>query len=201
MSQKYSINFKNNSRNYGKICVYQTAPDINDPQLVSLAWFAEPAHPTTRVSFQWSIDYDFIWDETGPLVPGVVFDASQTWPADLVTSNSVDFTSAQGALTFANQVAAGRAGTLYVHNSKDVPFDVASVGIAMSGAGTFARPAQPNLTYTFTPHPVYWVVFGDYQPGEVLDLETITGAQQINFNPNVYSVDVTLNLDNTWTVK
>lgn len=201
MSQKYTLNFHNNTRNYGKICVYQTAPDVNDPQLMSLAWFAEPAHPTTSVKFSWTIDYDFIWDETGPLVPGVVFDASQTWPADLTTANHIDFTSDRDALTFANQRSGVKAGTLYVHNSNTVPFDVASVGIAMSGAGTFARPAQPNLAFSFTPHPVYWVTFGDYEVGEVLDVEAITNAQKITFNPNIFNVDVSLNLDNTWSVR
>ncbi len=201
MSQQYTLTFQNNTRNYGKLCVYQTAPDIADPQLMSLAWFTEPAHPTTRVQFTWTIDYAFIWDETGPLVPGVKFDASQTWPADLTKNNSVTLTTSRNALTFRDQLTGGRPGTLYVHNDNTVPFDQVSVGIAMSGAGTFAKEAQPNLQFSYTPHPVYWVTFGDYETGEVLDTESITNAQQISFNPNVYNVDVVLNLDNTWTVK
>lgn len=201
MSQKYTLNVKNNSRNYGNICVYQTVPDIDDPTLMSLAWFSEAAHPTTLVQFSWTIDYSFIWDETGPLVPGVVFDASQTWAADLTSSNSITLSSLQNALTFNNQVKGGQGGTLYVHNDNTVPFDTASVGVAMSGAGTFVKPAQPNRTYNFTPHPEYWITFGDYQVGEVLDVGAITNAQKIVFSPNVYNVNATLNVDNTWTVK
>ncbi|WP_330984953.1 MULTISPECIES: protein rhiA [Enterobacterales] len=201
MSQQYTLKVQNNTRNVGKICVYQTLPDLNDPTVMSLAWFAKVAHPTTHVQFNWNIDYSFIWDETGPLVPGVVFDASQVWPAGLTSNNSVTFSSQQQALTFTNQQTAARAGTLYVHNDGTVPFDKASVGIGMSGAGTFAKPAQPNMTFSFTPHPEYWVTFGDYQVGEVLDIESITNAQKIVFNPNVYNVDAVLNLDNTWTVK
>lgn len=201
MSQIYSLNVTNYSRKYGSFCVYQTAPDIDDPRLMSLGWLVTRAHPTTRVSFQWSIDYSFVWAETGLLVPGVVFDASQNRRADLTTSNSIDFTAERGEFTFANQVTGGNAGTLYVHNSSAVPFDMASVGIGMSGAGTFVKQAQPNLTYAFTPNPVYWVVFGDYEPGEVLDLEDMVHAQRIDFSPGVYHVDATLNLDNTWSVR
>lgn len=200
MSQKYTLTVKNNSRNFGNICVYQRQPDIDDPTLMSLAWFSESAHPTTLVQFSWTIDYAFIWDETGPLVPGVVFEASQTWSAGLTSNNSITLSSLQSALTFKDLITGGQPGTLYVHNDATVPFDTASVGVAMSGAGTFAKPAQPNRTYNFTPHPEYWVTFGEYEVGEVLDVGAITNAQKIVFSPNVYNANVTLNVDNTWTV-
>lgn len=201
MSQQYTLTVQNNSRNFGNICVYQTLPDLDDPTLMSLAWFSESAHPTTQVQFRWTIDYAFIWDETGPLVPGVIFEASQTWPADLTSNNSISLTSSRNALTFKEQVTAGRPGTLYVHNDKTVPFDTGSVGVAMSGAGTFVKPVQPNRSYNFTPHPEYWVTFGDYEVGEVLDIGSITNAQKIVFSPNVYHASAILNVDNTWTVK
>lgn len=201
MSQQYTLTVQNNSRNFGNICVYQTLPDLDDPTLMSLAWFSESAHPTTLVQFRWTIDYAFIWDETGPLVPGVVFEASQTWPANLTSNNSITLTSSRDTLTFKEQVTAGRQGTLYVHNDATVPFDTASVGVAMSGAGTFVKPAQPNRSYNFTPHPEYWVTFGDYEVGEVLDIGSITNAQKIVFSPNVYHASAILNVDNTWTVK
>ncbi|ROP58193.1 hypothetical protein EDF81_3357 [Enterobacter sp. BIGb0383] len=201
MPQKYSLNVSNYSRNYGSICVYQTNPNIDDPRLLSLAWLVARAHPTTRVSFQWSIDYSFVWDETGHLAPGVIFDASQNLTADLTTSNSVDFINEKGVLTFANQRVSEHAGTLYVRSGNSVPFDYAAVGMGMSGAAVFVRSAQPNITYAFQPGQALWVTFGNYEQGEVLDVESITNAQQINFSPNVFSVDVTLNIDNVWTVK
>jgi rhizosphere induced protein len=40
----------------------------------------------------------------------------------------------------------------------------------MSGNGTLAAPAQPAWTYIFTPRPQYWITFGEYAQGPVLDV-------------------------------
>lgn len=203
-SQKYSLTFVNNSSNAWSACVYQTDPGIDIPNVQSLAWLAEVAAPTTAVVFDWTLDYGFTWDETGPLVPGVVFSGSQTWPADLSTSNQVTLTrpqSPQGAYyTFTNQTQGANAGSLYITEDGTVGLGEASVGIAMSGAGVFAVEAQPNLNLIFTPHPEYWITFGTFEQGEVLNLDEITNSQQINFPPGVYAMTATLNADNTWTV-
>jgi hypothetical protein len=70
----------------------------------------------------------------------------------------------------------------------------------MSGAGTFVVQAQPNINLTFTPHPTYWITFGNYTPGQVLDIGQITNKQQLEFAPNTYNLNVQLKNDNTWSV-
>ena len=197
---QYSLIFVNNSSQTGSACVYQQDPDITIPDVMSLAWFAKRAAPTTRVAFSWSIEYDFVWSQTGTLVPGVVFVASQTWPADLSNSNQVTFTNLGGAYTFYNQMKGPRAGSLYITEDGTIPAGQASVGIGMSGFGTFAVQAQPNMNLVFTPHPEYWISFGNYVQGQVVDISSMNNPAQIQFPPNVYSMTAILNPDNTWTI-
>lgn len=70
----YSLEVQNNSSGFTNFCMYQSVPDTNlGIQVESLAWFVEPAYPTTTVTFTWDVDYSFCWSEAGPLAPGVTF--------------------------------------------------------------------------------------------------------------------------------
>jgi hypothetical protein len=196
----YSLTFVNNSSNTWDAAVYQKDPDLGVPNVQSLAWFTKTAAPTTKLVFTWTINYSFIWSETGQLVPGVQFNASQDWPADLSTTNQVSFTKSP-AYTFQNQTQGPAAGTLYISQDNTIPSKVASVGIGMSGAGVFAVQAQPNLQATFVPHPQYWITFGQFTQGEVLDIGQITSkAANVKYPFNVYSMTAILGPDNKWTV-
>ncbi len=55
-----------------------------------------------------------------------------------------------------------------------------------------------NYNFTFLPHPRYWVAFGTYQVGEVVDIESMTNAIEIVYEPDVFERIVTLQNDNTW---
>ncbi len=200
MGVQYSLNAVNNSTQQGNICVYQSDPNVNDPRVMSLAWFSKPVAPTTKTKFTWTIDYSFVWSETGTLTPGVIFDASQNPPADLSVTNQITFTQAGGAYNFINQTTGPSAGNLFILEDGNIPSFGASVGIGMSGAGTFAVPSQPNTTLIFSPHPKYWITFGNYMPGEVMDITSISQEAEIAFPINVYSMTATFGADNTWTV-
>jgi hypothetical protein len=197
----YSLIFQNNSINLGTACVYQKPPNLGTQDVMALAWFAQEAAPTTNIKFSWQIDYAFVWAETGPLIPGVMFSASQTWPADPAGSNNqVTLTDTQGAFTFTDQTAGPQQGNLYIEQDGSIPENTASVGIAMSGAGTFVVAAEPNIQAVFTPTPNYWITFGQYTQGEVMSIETITSSANIAFPPNVFSMTAILGEDNKWTV-
>jgi hypothetical protein len=62
--------------------VYQVDPNLSVANVMSLAWFAQHSWPTTKQLLTWDITYTFVWGETGLLIPGVVFNDSQSWPAD-----------------------------------------------------------------------------------------------------------------------
>ena len=131
---------------------------------------------------------------------GVVFDAAQTFPADLSTTNQITFSQVRDVFNFSEQKAGPRSGSLFVQQDATVPANVASVGIGMSGAGTFVVASQPNMENIFTPHPKYWITFGNYIVGQVLDITSITQSAALEFPPSVYSLTATLNPDNRWTV-
>ena len=197
----YSIMFQNNSSNAGSACVFQGDPNTGFPGIMSLAWFAKYAYPTTMILFKWTTEYDFVWSETGKLAPGILFTSSQIWPADLTGKNKVTLTHQGGAYTFTNQTKGPQQGSLYITEDQTIPLNMASVGIGMSGSGTFVVQAQPNMNAIFTFHPEYWITFGNFKEGEVLDITQITNKAQITFPPNIYSMAAILNQDNTWTIK
>lgn len=198
----YSLDIRNESTNTFDFCAYQTSPDIGVPDVFSLAWFTKRAHPSTSLTFTWSTDYSFVWDTTGELVPGVIFKASQVWPADpsKTSENAAGYDYTDGAYTFAKETGA-EPGHLYVMEGTNIPDRHSSVGVGMSGQGTFAVQAQPNLNLVFTPHPRYWIAAGRFFEGEVLDQETITNPAEIDFPANVYTMLAILHADNTWTVE
>lgn len=196
----YSVTFVNKSTNSGDVCIYQTNPTLVQG-VMTLAWIAKSAHPTTSIQFEWYDDYDFVWSEKGELEPGIIFKASQVWSADLNNSNKVGFTLVDDAYTFRDQTR-GLPGDLFIEMDHNIPLNKASVGIGMSGSATFAANAQPNITLSFHPDSSsYWITFGSYEMGEVLDVTQITNKAQLNFPANIYSLTATLNQDNTWTIE
>lgn len=199
---QYSIVFVNNSTNFANACIYQQDPDLGVPSVQSLAWFTKPAYPTTKLSFSWTLSYYFVWSETGPLGPGAVFMASQAWPADLSTTNMVTLTKEGGAYTFQGQGPGPTPGRLNIMEDGTIPSNQAAVGIGMSGAATFVVQAQPNWQQVFTPspQPQYWITFGNFMQGEVMDDESLMVGTRVEFPVNIYSMTATINPDNTWTV-
>ncbi|SDN97239.1 hypothetical protein [Ensifer sp. YR511] len=169
--------------------------------ILSLAWLARPTAPGSRVTFTWSLDYCFTWSETGVLQPGLAFSASQVRPANPDGENMIQLTEDEyGATMFANPSTNGAPGSLTIEQLSNVVPNRTAVGIGMSGAGTFAIQAAPNMTAVFTPHPNYWVVFGNYEMGDVIDVEDITGAVEVIYGGSLTSRAATLGLDNLITI-
>jgi rhizosphere induced protein len=199
----YTIRFVNNSTNNWDFCCYQQDPGLTkNPGVMSLAWFAQPVAPTTTTKYSWQVLYNFVWAQTGILVPGVIFDASQTRDANPDgTNNQIGLTkTSRGSYTFTPQTSA-QAGSLFVNCDNTIAANELSVGVGMSGNGTFVVPAQPNINVTFTPHPEYWVTFGDLESGQVMDIQSVVSTSaKVSFPPNVYSMTATLKADNTWSV-
>ncbi|HEX2205314.1 MAG TPA: hypothetical protein VHG91_18540 [Longimicrobium sp.] len=196
---QYSVTFVNNSNQAGTACLYQQGAG-SVPNVMSLAWFTKFISPNTTMLFRWSLDYSFVWAETGVLVPGVVFDTGQLLPADPSSGSRVQFTQVAGGFTFEGEEQGGSPGSLSIQSSGTIPQNQAAVGIGMSGRGTFATQAQPNTNVVFTPRPAYWLAFGNFVQGQVLDVGRIPNPVRIDFPPGVYSITATLNRDNSWTI-
>lgn len=201
MSQQYKVIFINASQNDWDFCLYQQDPSLStNPNIMALAWFAQQVDRGTDTTYQWGVDYSFVWSQTGLLANGaVLFSATETVPADLSMANQIPFTY-NGAFTFgAPSQDPQRGGSLVIEEDGTIPMGEAYVGIGMAGNGTFAVPAKPNLTLTFTPKPEYWCTFGTYEVGQVMDIGEIAEPQQIVFD-GYTTATVTLTPANTWEV-
>jgi len=200
MTDIYTLNVKNNSTQTGSFCIFQEAPDVNIPGITTLAWLAKPAHPTSLLEFQWGLDYSFVWAKTTNLEPGTIVKTSQAWDANLSTMNHVDFDFSDGAYTFSDPSQGDYEGNLYIDQTKRVMSNDASVGIGMSGKGSFLVPSQPNMKVIMTPKPTYWLVFGNFEEGEILDTTEVTeNAVKLQYKgTNTMNVELTGN--NTWKI-
>ena len=198
----YSLTCVNNSQMSGSFAVFQKPPPTTVPgNVFSLAWFARPTAPSSRVTFTWGLDYSFVWSETGVLQPGINFSATQVMPADPNGQNIVQLTqNTYGATTFANPGGTGALGSLTIQQLTNVVPNKTSVGVGMSGSGTFAMQAAPNMTAVFTPHPNYWVIFGNYQTGYVMDIEDVSSAVEVTYGGALTTRTATLGLANVIAV-
>lgn len=200
---QYQLVVVNNSDNVGSVCVFQRPAEAAEtPNIMSIAWLTKRLYPTSQVRFTWELDYQFVWAETGELKPGVTFDAGQSWQAGLTENNMVTLHCDEyGAYTFQNQTTnANATGSLVIQQDSTIPLNRASAGLGMGGQGVYALQAQPNMTIIFTPHPTYWLTFGEYTQGEVLNTSEIANMTQISFPPNVYSMKAVLGANNVWSV-
>lgn len=199
MATKYQLDVEHQGTSCGDFCIYQTYED-QDEDIRSLVWFSKKAHPGTTLKFEWNIDYSFAWSEEGVLEPGVIFRASEVYKADPsnTSENSIGFTRESEAYHFVSSNHKTTQGKLGIKCDGTIPAGKASIGIAMSGKPVFARQADPNLQYTFAVHPKYWIAFGDFEEGEVIDLNRMTERYEINFPVNQYERAIRLTADNTW---
>jgi len=195
----FSLLFVNASANVGDVCVFQNDLDLGAPGVMPVAWFTKRAFPGTEVLFQWTVSYNFVWAETGRLASGIVFAAAQRPEADLQTTNRIDLEHL-GAFNFVNQRSGTGAGILQIDATGQIPFETGSTGIGMAGGAIYLAQAQPNQSHTFRPHPSYWITFGAFMKGQVLNPAAITVKQEIRFDPGVVALTATLQRDNLWKV-
>ncbi|MDR1251320.1 MAG: hypothetical protein LBK62_04045 [Treponema sp.] len=109
---------------------------------------------------------------------------------------------ASGAYEFLVNAPADKrppAGTLGIYTGGNISNNDVSAGIGLGGSPALVTSAGPNMGYTFSLKIKYWIAFGSFIRGEVLDLNAMTVVQEIAFPTNVYDIGVTLNEDNTWT--
>ncbi len=198
MSDTYTLSVFNDSTQTGHFCIYQAPPDTNIGNIITLAWLAKPAHPSTLLEFEWELDYDFVWTKQTNLRAGSIVNTSQAWSANLSTQNQIDFDLQGDAYTFLNASQGGYEGNLYINQSQRVQTKEAYVGIGMSGKGTFLVESQPNMKVVMTPKPTYWLVFSNYQEGQILDTSSVTDtACQLEFKGTTY-METILKADDTW---
>ncbi len=202
-AHRYSVKLTNKSASAWMFYVYQQMPNEQSANMSSLVWFCSPFMivPGASITFEWTIDYNFVWGASGAISPGATFSAGEFIPADLLSANSTNFSLEPGP-NLSPAVAGNPPGSLSINDADTIPNNTFLVGIGMGDVGTFVTPAGPNLRYTFTPDtpPKYWIAAGtNVQVGTILDVATVTQNLQVIFPVNVYAVTCTLGANNQWT--
>jgi len=196
MSNSYSVSFLNNSPHTGTACLYQRSDQMN-ADIMPLAWFTRSTPPQNLARFDWRTDdINFFWAETKDLKPGTVVNPRQTAFTNRIYANSITLSGAAAdKLGFGTWESGAQYETLDIRVAAGVPPNTASVGITMSGAPVFAVQAQPNSRNTFILDRYsinYWLAFGDFQGGEVLDVSRIILQTEIRFWGGTNAMDVEL---------
>ncbi len=197
----YALTLTNQSNQNWIFYVYQKMP-AQVADVFSLAWFCSPYEIKVgdRITFQWEIEYNFTWSDTGVLMPGVTYSASGEKDCSPAGKNTTEFALDPGP-GLSDPVKSPPAGSLVINDGSSVPANQFSVGIGMSGTGSYAVQAGPNLTHTFTPTPSYYVAAGkNLTVGTVLSIDTITKTAEAKFKNAVYHLDCTLNDANEWEI-
>jgi hypothetical protein len=199
MGMIYSVTVNNHASHSAYFMVFQNDPTQWAPNALSLAWFARFSNPspTSRVKFQWSIDTGFSWAETGELQPGIQFIATETYdPIGLNNKITLDY---NGAYRFVNPTQGPDQSRFYLAESPNIPIrSAAAVGVTMGGSTVYAAQARPNQNLAFSPRPKYFIAYGDYEEGGVIDVSTVNNPLELPFPAGVYALTTTLNADGTW---
>jgi hypothetical protein len=192
---------KNQASKSAYFMVYQNDPGSWDPNALSIAWFAKFSNPspTSKIKFTWGVDWGFSWADTGTLEAGIQFEASETFQPTGNTDNKITL-DYNGAYFFCSESAGADPARFYMAESKAIPTkSTASVGVTMGGNTVYAVQASPNQNLTFSPHPTYYLAYGTYEEGSVIDVSTINNPLRLDYPTGVYALTTTLNADNTWT--
>ncbi|MEM6717905.1 MAG: hypothetical protein AAF611_01185 [Bacteroidota bacterium] len=193
---------KNNSDEIRDFCIFQTNANIKDPYIKSLAWQVLKLTPNAMGRIMWTMDYNFVWAQTGHLQAGGLFKTAEMSKATPFENNAITFTKKEQSYQFIDLTTdRNYTGLLHVKNDPTIALQEVSVGSGMSNAAVFARQAEPNMSINFPTQNEYVITFGYFTKGEVLDTNQISNSAVIKFPPNVYEVTAILNPDNTWSLQ
>jgi hypothetical protein len=197
-SPEFSITFKNNTQSVSTFVIYQQDPS-GVPGGQPLAWLTVALWPGDEHTLTWLTDYSLSWATTGVLSLGLIFQAVQQWAVTTDSpANSVQFDyHGSFGLDFGPPEP---PGSLWLTETSNIPKDVASVGLGMSGEPVVAFQANPSQVTQMTPHPAYWVTAGQIPRSQVLDIDHLTNSAPVSFPAGVTAMQATLSTGDVWSV-
>jgi rhizosphere induced protein len=198
MAAHFQVNITNNSSQNITFILFQKDPNSNPYETMSTVWFSKRLYPSSRGTFDWSQNYNFVAGQTGQLMPGVQFNASEMRDTDPNSNNSIVFGNTGRGYGFTT-MQSQPGGRFTISTDPTIPQGQYSVGMGMSGFATFVSQARPNMNYMFSPNTEHWVAFGNYVTGQVLD-SNLQNAVRIVFPSGVTVMNVVLNPNNQFTI-
>lgn len=211
MPVQYRVSCQNNTQLTASFCIFQILryPDSGlAAQPKSLTWFTKKVHPRTGTQFAWTDEVFFIWGEY--VSPELIFTASRL-KTDMIRprKRSAQFSYQDGAYTLKySSYENPDHSKLQIHTDDTVISNQAVVGIGncscMTGCsvGAIVYDAFKNLNYPIRPEVDYYITFGNYKGGQVIDLNSIsTPVQKIPFSQDKLSFKVIMRRNNLLAVK
>lgn len=198
----YTLTCKNESSSDWIFYMYQRVPNQSN-EVYSLVWFASPYKIPQNgyVVFQWNTSYNFVWNGTGVLQPGVIYTTGQIIGCDPQSNNTTTFDIVQDTPTLSQATPGGTPQTLTIKSSANIPNNTFATGIGMSGQGTFLQQALANVGQTYTVDPHYYVAIGQTQQMQQVLSATISNTIEIQFPVNQYKATATLSQEQTWSIE
>lgn len=172
---------------------------------VPLAAQVQTVQPGGTGYFMWGEKYCFVWGIIDSFRIGSQLNYSSYIRAPFPLQGNTRINLVQnsyGGVSSSDPVA-GPAGQLQITTESNVTYSVIAVGITVGWAmPVLVAPAQPGKSVIFTPSSplVYSIAaLGPTTQGQVID-GLLPGWPQFSFAPGNYSMQVTLNSDNSWAV-
>lgn len=208
MTTRYEVKFENDSYYDEDICIYATSPDsvVKGNNLMSLAWICKPVKARTNVKLEWQLDYSFVWSKTCLLSPGEIFESCEANLADPYGINgprAVNFNNEQGIYSFSKDSITRKIGTdrLEIFTGDSIPDSEVSIGIGINDNPILVVNAALNRNFFCITKLKYWIAFGEFAQGEVLELSSLECCHEINFSHNPFAKTVKtiiLSENKTW---
>lgn len=192
----FSVQVVNDSNDDGDVCIFRTNGSEGAANLV--AFLAHRVAPGDDYQFTWQEQYTFIGAETGVLKPGVSVFPRYTAGGDPNAANATSFTT-RGFGTPQREALPG--GTLAISIPSALPLQRYSIGMGMQGAPFVVAQAMPEMKYVFLVQLPYWIVFGKFKQGTVLDPGQLANAALLPFTANNPAVRATRTSSGEWIVE
>ncbi len=207
---RHLLELRNESANLYNLCVYQTLSQQKG-DFHSVVCFSARCHPQTRSTFEWSGALRFVWAHMDDVRPGAICRAAQDWPCDSADreTNGVALIREHGAYRFDRAARETPPGSLAIHTDGTVPNGRVAVGLGLPlredgrlhCLPSLVTSVAPNFTHILEPSINFWITFGDYETGEIIDPALVNNPFPIVFPADARMVRAVLNERNEWHIE
>lgn len=202
--QPYSLTVLNENAKWQQFALFQTMPKIGGASVnpVSHAWIiggaaAGTKHNPSMSVFNWTVDYSVVVgyiQQMGSEESARSFQTASQRSVSLLQNNLVHVTYRgpfpDGAPGFPTPSKTSDSGTIVAKADDNIPTAslqsseevCINIGIAMSKKPAVSVQLEPNLRYTFTPKPKYFILAGSFIEGQVIDTATASTAYEVTFS-------------------
>lgn len=168
-----------------------------------LAWMAAPCPPGNTMVFQWVLKYSILFSNTSNLSPGAQFTSIGGVDVDPVQGDVYTLSADGATYSFKGHSTAikGTPGTVGAQTDCSVKNNQVSLALGIIGIPVFACDTQTNSVVAFTPKPKYYLAFGQYQQGTVLNEASMSHSIELNFEAmKTYSFTADIDASHNWNL-